>query len=465
MPVWPWLPTAAAPCLADPAHDRVLIEDAAGHITARIGRTGGAPGQFRGPAGVAIGTDGTLYVADMGNARIQEFDLQGRLLGASGATTRARPPCTRRQWRAAPDGTLYVADAAQDAMLHFTRMGSFLGRFGSARDGIGQFDGPGGIAVGKDGTLYVADTLNNRVQIFTAGGDPLGALGTGTAGQRVLHWPSTVAVLPNGGVAIADADNARVVTVAHPLPYLGAVSLANVGTPGGVLRRTRRHLLCQRHGGRPHRTSRRSGDVWGRSGSAVFSDGHLSNPAVWRCRPMARSTSPIRERPHRSAFKTDGTFVRTISHIGNGPEQMMGPHAVLIDRDGSLWIADTFNARVEHYSADGHLLGTPVTHANGVLGVAADNQGGVYYSAKWGQRIYHIHANGSHDVGAEQGAAAASSCTQPASRWVLTARHWPRSTRITAACSSSAADRLSVECRPYGQPERVGRSHRRDVRA
>ena len=127
-------------------------EDAQGHIQTVIGRTGGAPGQFRGPAGVAIGPDGTLYVADMGNGRIQEFDLQGRLLGgfgafAAGAASLQAPSAVA----VAPDGTLYVVDAAQDAVLHFSRMGDFLGRFGGPGYGVGQLDGPGGHRGGRAG--------------------------------------------------------------------------------------------------------------------------------------------------------------------------------------------------------------------------------------------------------------------------------------------------------------------------
>src|SRR5207248_5131536 len=53
------------------------------------GDPGRAPGQFNLPHGIAVGPDGTVYVADRENSRVQRFDPEGAFL--SEWTDVARP--------------------------------------------------------------------------------------------------------------------------------------------------------------------------------------------------------------------------------------------------------------------------------------------------------------------------------------------------------------------------------------
>jgi len=66
----------------------------------------------------------------------------------------------------APDGTVYVADIGNDRIQRFSATSQFLGTWGSKGSGDGQFYYPRGVAVAGDGTVYVADTWNRRIQAF-----------------------------------------------------------------------------------------------------------------------------------------------------------------------------------------------------------------------------------------------------------------------------------------------------------
>jgi DNA-binding beta-propeller fold protein YncE len=97
------------------------VFDTKGTLIRTWGRTGSEPGDFKTPAGLALDRDGNVYVAEIGNDRVQVFDRDGKFLTAWG------------------------------------RKGSGNGEFGNLH----------GIFVDKEtGWVYVADTANNRVQVF-----------------------------------------------------------------------------------------------------------------------------------------------------------------------------------------------------------------------------------------------------------------------------------------------------------
>jgi DNA-binding beta-propeller fold protein YncE len=66
----------------------------------------------------------------------------------------------------APDGSVYVADEGNDRIQKFTSDGTFLTKWGGTGTGDGLFKSPRGIATDSSGNVYVADRLNHRIQKF-----------------------------------------------------------------------------------------------------------------------------------------------------------------------------------------------------------------------------------------------------------------------------------------------------------
>jgi DNA-binding beta-propeller fold protein YncE len=128
------------------------------------GGPGTGPGLFRQPCQVAVRGD-ELLVADTWNGRVQVLDREGRYL-----RTFAGGVYGPRGIAVAPDGTVYVSDTGNHRVRRFDRAGADAGGFGGPGSAPGQFQEPMGIAVGEDGRVYVCDNGNARLQVFDAAG-------------------------------------------------------------------------------------------------------------------------------------------------------------------------------------------------------------------------------------------------------------------------------------------------------
>src|SRR5690606_6703724 len=65
------------------------------------------------------------------------------------------------------EGNVYVVDSLNNRIQKFTSDGTFVLKWGSDGRSDGKFSYPTGIAVDSEGNVYVADTGNNRIQKFT----------------------------------------------------------------------------------------------------------------------------------------------------------------------------------------------------------------------------------------------------------------------------------------------------------
>jgi DNA-binding beta-propeller fold protein YncE len=65
------------------------------------------------------------------------------------------------------DGNVYVAEIGNDRVQVFDKDGNPLTMWGKKGSGTGEFGNLHGLIVDKQtGWIYVADTANNRVQVF-----------------------------------------------------------------------------------------------------------------------------------------------------------------------------------------------------------------------------------------------------------------------------------------------------------
>ena len=124
----------------------------------------GSQAKFDGPSGVAVGSDGTIYVADAGNNRIRQIQNQS--------------------------GTWTVSTLA----------GTGSAGFADGAAASAEFNNPQGIAVDSSNNVYVADTGNNRIReisggnVSTIGGNGTAGLVNGAASSAEFKAPQGLTV-------------------------------------------------------------------------------------------------------------------------------------------------------------------------------------------------------------------------------------------------------------------------------
>jgi hypothetical protein len=145
----------------------------------------------------ALAPDGRIWVPSNENDQIRIYDQTGRLVEKWGTSGNGDgqfffgAPGVHRDGAGvlfAPDGSLYVLDSGNFRVQHFAADRRFLGAFGSYGSDPGQFVSPVAIALDDGGNLYISDDGRNDVQVFTTGGTYVRTVAKGAAGYGV--WGS-----------------------------------------------------------------------------------------------------------------------------------------------------------------------------------------------------------------------------------------------------------------------------------
>jgi len=363
-------------------------------------------GQFNRPWGIAISSNGTIYVTDMLNGYIQVFSSTSTFLyrwghPGSGDGEFLYPFAVS----IAPDGTLYVIDTWNHRIQHFSATGAFLNKWGSYGSGDGQFNGPRSIAVAPDGTIYVADTDNHRIQRFSATGQFLGKWGTKGSSDGQFNGPRDIAIAPAGTVYVADTYNHRVQRFSPTGQFLAqwgssGSSDGQFNEPRGVALAPDGTVYVTDWGN--HRIQRFSatGQFLGKWGSYGSADGQFNHPSDITMSPDGTIYVVDTDNYRIQRFNATGQFLGKWGIQSSSDGQLNYPWDMAVASDGIVYVADTNNHRIQRFSATGQFLGKWGSPGSGdgqfqyPYGVSVASNGTVYVADTWNYRIQRFSATG-----------------------------------------------------------------------
>jgi len=306
-----------APAPAAPAPTTALGPDPFADKTQKIASAqqfaalGTGDGQLTGARGVAVGSDGSIYVADQGNNRIQKFDAGGKFLLKWGSKGTGDGQFDSPSGVAVDkNGHVWVSDLWNHRIQEFDAIGKFLSKFGSyaaasGQDQPGKFFGPRYVAVGPDGSVYVSDTGNKRIQKFGPDGKFLRAWGQGGTGPGQFEEPMGLTVDGSGNVYVADTWNRRIQKFTADGQFISTVSVGSWPS-------------AQASNGEP--------------GLAVTSNGAIL------------ATDPLRARVLQ--FGPDGQLQTAWGGAGNDPSSLQAPTGIALAANDNIVVSDSLNSRI-----------------------------------------------------------------------------------------------------------------------
>jgi DNA-binding beta-propeller fold protein YncE len=286
-------------------------------LTAKWGSSGTGNGQFHGPGGIAIDSSGNVYVADIGNHRIQKFSGDGTFIATWGFYGSNDGQFNSPESVAVDSsGNVYVPDSYNNRIQKFGSNGNFITKWGSPGSSDGQLSIPLYVAIDSKDNVYVTDLAANsgwaypRVQKFTSDGTFISKLGSSGTGDGQFNSPNDIAVDSSDNVYVVDSGNHRI---------------QKFGSNGNFITK------------------------WGSEGTGDGQFNGVNGIAI----DSSGNVYVVDTGNHRiQKFGSNGNFITKWGSEGIDPEQFEAPWDVAVDSLGNAYVADDMNQRIQKFSKE-----------------------------------------------------------------------------------------------------------------
>ncbi len=369
-----------------------------------------ADGTFISPKGIAVDSkNGFVYVADSGNCRIQQFDVNGEHLnswgvfGSENGTFNGPKDVTVDS-----NGFVYVADSKNHRIQKFDSNGKFLKKWGKEGSADGEFKEPYGLAIDDNDIIYVADLNNNRIQKFTSNGEFKGKWGELGTNDGYFNSPYDIAIA-NNSVYVTDSKNFRVQKFDTNGIFISAwgIESSNEGefrAPTGIAITSDENKgdFFYVADGDKHCIQKfnLNGDhviTWGEFGSRK---GEFNRPAALAIDSNGFIYVADSHNYRIQKFTSDGEFKEEWGEVGNKDGEFKMPSGIAVDSKDFVYVADSFNNCIQKFDSEGKFItkwgqyGMGVGEFSAPTGIAIDSDNFVYVADTLNFRIQKFTEDG-----------------------------------------------------------------------
>ena len=151
-------------------------------------------GEFYRPVDVCLDKERRIVVTEYSSNRVQVLSREGETISIFGNID---PEKLKKPRSCLPyKNNFFVSDSGNQCIKAFDNSGTFLHKFGKLGKKDGQFNYPNGLLIDSSNNLLVCDQNNNRVQQFSLDGR--------FTGKSITHLPSPrgIAATPDGCILV-----------------------------------------------------------------------------------------------------------------------------------------------------------------------------------------------------------------------------------------------------------------------
>lgn len=388
--------------VSDYDNSRVQKFDSNGDYVSQFGTNGSGDGELYEHYGLDVDSYGNIYVADSGNSRIQKFNSGGIFVAKWGANDGDGSTGegdgefdSPRDVAISSDGSVYVVDEDNDRIQKFDSNGIYISQFGgygtleiSGSDADGKFYTPRDMAQDSQGNIYVADASNNRIQKFDKNGNFIakwganGGDGSGGFGNGEFRFPESIVIDGSDNVYVGEADNNRVQKLDSDGNFIakwganggdgsnGSADGEFLGVRGLAIAPDGNLLVVDNDNSRIQKLNSTTGAFMMKFGSNGSGDGQFNTPAGVSTDASGNIYVADMYNNRIQKFSSNGTFISKWganggdSSSGSGDGEFSAASAVDVDSQGNVYALDYDNARVQKFDTNGNFLakwGSPGT--------------------------------------------------------------------------------------------------------